>query len=234
MFRIIPYDSLGHENYGWLDARYHFNFGNYYDPERNSFGALRVINDDVIKAGAGFDTHPHENMEIITYVRKGAITHRDSQGNIGRIESGDVQVTSAGSGIFHSEYNFENEETNLYQIWIEPRTRGLEPRWDSKKFPSKPVDDKLNLLVSGDADAPLYIRQNARIYAGRLNRESKIEHEISGRAYLLVSDGDIEAISQILRKGDGAMITDVSTLSIKAQSDAEILIIEVPESDSAE
>ncbi|MGH1350733.1 MAG: pirin family protein [Methyloligellaceae bacterium] len=231
MLRIIPYDTLGHANYGWLDAKYHFSFGNYYDPGRLNFGALRVINDDVIRAGAGFDSHPHKDMEIITYVRKGAITHRDNNGNIGRTAKGDVQVMSAGNGIFHSEYNFENEETNLYQIWIEPKEKGITPKWGSQEFPREPVENTLPLLVSGDNTAPLHIHQDARIYGGRLNQGTGIEHHIRGQAYLLVSDGDIEIISQLLRKGDGAELTDMSSVNIKAQTDAEVLIIEVPASE---
>ena len=118
MITHYPYEKLGHANHGWLDARHHFNFASYQNPKRQQFGALRVINDDVIKAGAGFDTHPHKNMEIITYVRKGAITHRDSNGNVGRTVAGDVQVMSAGTGVLHSEFNLESEDTNIFQIWI--------------------------------------------------------------------------------------------------------------------
>ena len=124
MITVYPHEQLGGANYGWLNAKHHFSFSHYYNPERMSFGALRVINDDIIKAGTGFDTHPHQNMEIITYVRKGAITHRDNQGNVGRTEAGDMQVMSAGTGITHSEYNLESQDTQLYQIWIEPNKKG--------------------------------------------------------------------------------------------------------------
>ena len=134
MITIYPYEELGHADHGWLDARHHFSFGRYHNPERMGFGVLRVINDDIIKAGKGFDTHPHKDMEIITYVRKGAITHRDSNGNEGRTEAGDVQVMSAGTGIFHSEYNLEDEDTNIYQIWIEPHKLDVTPDWSAHEF----------------------------------------------------------------------------------------------------
>ena len=163
MITHFPYANLGHANHGWLDARHHFSFASYQDPQRQQFGVLRVINDDVIKAGAGFDTHSHRNMEIITYVREGAITHRDSNGNVGRTVAGDVQVMSAGTGVFHSEFNLESEDTNIFQIWIEPNQLEVEPRWDSYKFPKEPTADSLMLLVSGDGDAPLSIHQDAFI-----------------------------------------------------------------------
>jgi redox-sensitive bicupin YhaK (pirin superfamily) len=143
MIKIYPYDSLGHADHGWLNARHHFSFASYQNPDRMKFGLLRVINDDIIAANSGFATHPHQNMEIITYVRSGAITHKDSKGNEGRTGAGDIQVMSAGSGIEHSEYNLENEETNLYQIWIIPNKLGVKPRWDAKEFPKDPVKNSL-------------------------------------------------------------------------------------------
>ena len=169
MITVYPYENLGHANHGWLDARHHFSFAEYRNPARSRFGTLRVINDDVIKAGAGFDTHPHRDMEIITYVRMGAISHRDSNGNEGRTAAGDVQVMSAGTGVFHSEFNLEDTDTNLYQIWIEPNILGVKPRWDSHEFPKQPVTEALTLLVSGDGTAPLFINQDAYIYAGKIS-----------------------------------------------------------------
>ena len=228
MIKIYPYESLGHANHGWLDARHHFSFGHYYNPERTQFGALRVINDDVIKAGAGFDTHPHKDMEIITYVRKGAITHKDSQGNKGRTEAGDVQVMSAGSGVYHSEFNLESEDTNLYQIWIEPNKSSVDPSWAAKQFPKEPVTGELPLLVSGNGDAPLTINQDAYIYAGKLNKDTEISQTITNQAYLLVSEGEVEVDGQKLKKGDGAEIIEVDKISIKAITDTEVLVIDVP------
>lgn len=233
MIKHIPYDSLGHHNYNWLDARYHFSFARYFNPERMGFGALRVINDDRIKAGAGFETHPHENMEIITYVRSGAITHTDSKGNKGRTGRGDVQVMSAGHGIYHSEYNLESEDTTLYQIWITPKVKDVDPQWAQQAFPKTPVENELALLVSGfkaDKDkGALYIHQDARIYGGRLKKGQKISHSLNQQAYMLVANGQITLNEQkTINAGDGAEIKDLDHINIHATEESEILIIEVP------
>lgn len=228
MITVYPYDSLGHVHHGWLNARHHFSFASYQNPERRRFGNLHVINDDVIQAGAGFDTHPHHDMEIITYVRSGAITHKDSHGNEGRTEAGDVQVMSAGSGIEHSEFNLESVDTNLYQIWIYPHTLDVAPRWEAKRFPHEPITDHLPLLVSGDAeDNVLFIYQDARIYGGRLIAGTQIDHPIKHQAYLLVSDGNIMVNDTPLSKGDGAEVVDHNSLSLQATTDAELLVIDV-------
>ncbi|PCJ23370.1 MAG: hypothetical protein COA96_11985 [SAR86 cluster bacterium] len=228
MITHYPYANLGHADHGWLDARHHFNFANYQDPERQRFGVLRVINDDVIKAGAGFDTHPHKNMEIITYVRKGAITHRDSNGNVGRTVAGDVQVMSAGTGVFHSEFNLESEDTNIFQIWIEPNQQEVKPRWDSFEFPKEPTADSLMLLVSGDGNAPLSIYQDAFIYAGYLTEGTQLTHEIKHQAYVLVSEGSLELEGRLLNKGDGLEVADLSSINLKALSNTRVLVIDVP------
>ncbi len=230
MITIYPYSELGHADHGWLDARHHFSFAGYVNPDRHRFGALRVINDDTIRAGGGFDTHPHRDMEIITYVRRGAITHRDSNGNKGRTQAGDVQVMSAGSGIFHSEYNLESEDTTLFQIWIEPNQRGVNPDWDSHVFPKTPVKDGLNLLVSGDGDAPLHIHQDARIYAGKLTAGTVIRHPLHQQAYLLVSEGELTLDHQPMTRGDGAEITGTDSVRLEAITDTEVLVIDVPHS----
>ena len=228
MFQHHKFEELGGANHGWLDAKHHFSFANYFDPKKMSHGELLVINDDRIAPYTGFDTHPHRDMEIITYVRKGAITHKDSQGNKGTTKAGNVQVMSAGTGIFHSEYNHEDEVTNIYQIWITPRQKGIKPTWDMAEFPKPPVSSSLNLLVSGDGKAPLQIAQDARIYAGRLYKDTKITHPIKGKGYLLVSEGAVEVAGKSAKKGDGIAISDEASVSIRALSDAEILVIEVP------
>jgi redox-sensitive bicupin YhaK (pirin superfamily) len=228
MVTHYPYANLGHANHGWLDARHHFSFANYQDPQRQQFGALRVINDDVIKAGAGFDTHPHRNMEIITYVREGAITHRDSNGNVGRTEAGDVQVMSAGTGVFHSEFNLESEDTNIFQIWIEPNQLDVKPRWDSYQFPKEPTADALMLLVSGDGDAPLSIHQDAFIYAGHLIEGTELKHPVKHQAYVLVSEGSLELEGHLLNKGDGLEVAELSSINMKALNDTKLLVIDVP------
>ena len=147
MLAHYQFDALGGADHGWLKAKHHFSFASYHDPQKMSFGELLVINDDIIAPHTGFDTHPHRDMEIITYVRRGAISHKDSTGNEGRTTSGNVQVMSAGTGIFHSEFNHEDEDTNIYQIWIKPRSRGIAPRWDTAEFPRAPAHNALALLV---------------------------------------------------------------------------------------
>lgn len=230
MIKIFPYENLGHTDLGWLDARYHFSFADYQNPERMGFHNLRVINDDIVSPGKGFDTHGHNDMEIITFVRRGAITHKDSQGNEGRTEAGDVQVMSAGSGIRHSEFNHEAEETNMFQIWILPRKTGIPPRWEAREFPKEAANDSLPLLVSGyegDQEAgALTINADARIFGGQLRAGHSLEHSISKDSYLLVLDGEIELEGQNLKKGDGAEITGTDSITITALSDAEIVVIE--------
>ncbi len=228
-----PHNTLGHANHGWLDARHHFSFGGYYNPERMGFGALRVINDDRIQAGRGFAPHPHDNMEIITYVRSGAISHKDSEGNEGRTAAGDVQVMSAGTGIRHSEHNHEPVDTTLFQIWIEPREQGVKPRWDAKEFPKEPVTDKLALLVSGfkedEGRDALMIHQDARIYGGRLAAGTKITHKLRQQAYLLVSEGRVLLDGHLIERGDGVEITEKESIALEADRGAEVLVIEVPQ-----
>ena len=232
MIKHYPYKQLGHHDLGWLDARYHFSFAEYQNRNRMGFGALRVINDDVIMAGAGFDTHPHKDMEIITYVRKGAITHHDSQGNKGRTEAGDVQVMSAGTGIYHSEFNLESEGTNLFQIWIKPRDKGVKPQWGAMRFPKGVIEGRLPLLVSGfdddQQDGVLYIHQDARIYGGVVEKGQSISHPITNQAYFIVSEGEVNLDGQKLEKGDGAEITQLDMVTIDANKHSEIVIIDVP------
>jgi len=228
MITLYPYENLGRANHGWLDARHHFSFASYHNPQRQQFGVLRVINDDVIKAGTGFDTHPHRNMEIITYVRQGAITHRDSNGNVGRTVAGDVQIMSAGTGVSHSEFNLENEDTNIFQIWIEPNKLEVKPEWDSHEFPKTSTGDELMLLVSGDGNAPLSIHQDAYIYAGHLVEGTELAHPIKHQAYVLVSEGSLELEGHLLKKGDGLEVTELSSISMKALNYTKLLVIDVP------
>ncbi len=228
MITHYPYSKLGHANHGWLDARHHFSFASYQNPQRQQFGVLRVINDDVIAAGEGFGTHPHKNMEIITYVRKGAITHRDSNGNTGRTVAGDVQVMSAGTGVSHSEFNMESEDTNIFQIWIEPNAQNVRPQWGSHEFPNEPTEDVLRLLVSGDGEAPLSIQQDAFIYAGYLTEGKTLNHPIMHQAYVLVSEGSVEIEGQALNTGDGLEVQELTSIDIKAITETRFLVIDVP------
>ena len=232
MITIYPYEQLGHANHGWLDARHHFSFGSYRNPKRVGFGQLLVINDDTVVAGRGFGTHPHDNMEIITYVREGAITHRDSMGNEGRTEAGDVQVMSAGTGILHSEQNAETIDTRLYQIWIVPSVEGVAPRWEAKQFPKAPVADALHLLVSGMPEhkesGALFIYQDAAIYGGILKAGTSLSHPIKHQAYVLASAGSFTLNGAAMKQGDGAEVVDKESLAITAHTDAEIIVIDAP------
>lgn len=230
--RRYPYLNLGHADHGWLDARHHFSFARYWNPQRTGFGRLLVINDDKVEAGRGFAEHAHDNMEIITYVRQGAITHKDSMGNTGRTEAGDVQVMSAGTGVAHSEYNLEQEDTKLYQIWIEPNTQNVAPRWEAMAFPKAVVTQGLPVLVSGQAkhqssDA-LYIHQDAAIYGGKLTSGTEISLQIEHQAYVLAAAGSLSVNGCILLQGDGAEVTGTKVLTLHAETDAEVLVIDVP------
>ena len=184
-----PFASLGHADHGWLDARHHFSFASYHDPDRMGWGAIRVWNDDRIAPNSGFPAHPHRDMEIITYVRSGAITHQDSLGNQGRTEAGDVQVMSAGTGVRHAEYNLESEPTTLFQIWIEPTRTGGSPSWGAKPFPKGDRSGQFVTLASGfpdDIDA-LPIRAEARVMAATLKAGDSATHAIGdGRHVYLV------------------------------------------------
>jgi quercetin 2,3-dioxygenase len=232
MITHYPYQTLGHANHGWLDARHHFSFANYWNPERTQFGALRVINDDMIAAGRGFGMHGHDNMEIITYVRQGGITHQDNLGNTGRTGAGDVQVMSAGRGVIHAEHNREDEQTRLYQIWIEPNKQNVEPCWAAKAFPKQQADGALSLLVSGMAEhegqGALFIHQDAAIYGGRLAHGQMFAQPIKHQAYVLASSGRFTVNGTLLNAGDGAEGVNEPQLHIQALSDAEVIIIDVP------
>ena len=228
MISVQTYQQLGYADHGWLAARHHFSFADYQNPERMGFGTIRVINDDLIEAGGGFDMHPHRNMEIITYVRRGAITHKDNKGNHGRTAAGDIQVMSAGKGIYHSEYNLEDTQTSLYQIWIEPTQSGVTPRWETAALASHLQDNRLTLLVSGDGQAPLSIHSQAKIYAGQLDKGTRINHAIEHQAYVLVSAGKINLDGTIMHKGDGAEVTDQDSVTITTEDNAEVLLLDVP------
>jgi redox-sensitive bicupin YhaK (pirin superfamily) len=232
MVSVIKYKDLGGADNGWLKAKHHFSFASYYNPKRMGFGTIRVINDDIIKAKKGFDPHQHNDMEIITYVRSGAITHTDNQNNEGRTEAGDIQVMSAGTGVIHSEYNLEDKETNIYQIWIIPNKIGVKPRWEAKQFPKDPVKNKLNLLVSGFGknykEGTLGIYQDAYVYGGKINKDDEIIYNVKHQAYLLCSYGSVTLDDKVLEKGDAAEILDINEFKIKANEDSEVLVIDAP------
>jgi redox-sensitive bicupin YhaK (pirin superfamily) len=230
MIERRPFDSLGGADHGWLKAKHHFSFASYYNPKNMGWGSLRVWNDDEIAPKSGFPPHPHADMEIITYVRQGAITHKDSLGNEGRTEAGDVQVMSAGSGIRHAEYNLEPETTRIFQIWIEPNRRGGAPTWGAKPFPK---DDRAGRFVTlasglpGDEDA-LPIRTDARVVGATLRAGETAEYPLGAErhGYLVPAHGSVEVNGVRLDARDGAAIRDEAVLTIKALEDAEIVLVD--------
>jgi hypothetical protein len=225
-----PFERLGGADHGWLKARHHFSFAGYYDADNMGWGPIRVWNDDEIAPNSGFPPHPHADMEIITYVRKGAITHKDSLGNEGRTEAGDVQVMSAGTGIRHAEYNLEPETTTLFQIWIEPKGRGGEPRWGARPFPKGDRAGKFVTLASGiegDDDA-LMIRTDARVAGATLKAGESTEYALGpGRhAYLVPAVGAVEVNGVRLATRDGAAVKDEAVLKVTALEDAEVVLVD--------
>jgi len=234
MIEKRSFDSLGTFDADWLAARYHFSFSGYRDPARMQWGALRVWNDDTIQPKTGFPPHPHSDMEIITYVRAGAITHQDSLGNSGRTEAGDVQVMSAGSGVTHAEYNLEDQATTLYQIWIMPKERGGKPYWGAAKFPKSDRAGALVTLASGfahDQEAgALPIRQDARVLAATLEKGQAVNYPLeSGRhVYVAVAKGSASVNGVPLAARDGAAIRDEAGVRIEADADAEIVVVDAP------
>jgi quercetin 2,3-dioxygenase len=229
MIERRPFDELGHADHGWLNARHHFSFASWYDPARMGWGSLRVWNDDEIAPKSGFPPHPHSDMEIITYVRSGAITHQDSLGNRGRTEAGDVQVMSAGTGIRHAEYNLEDEATRIFQIWIEPTARGEAPTWGAKPFPKGDRSGRFVTLASGfDEPDALKIRTDARVLGATLKAgEETVYAADPGRhLYLVPASGKIAINGVDLGARDGAAVTGETELRISASEDAEIVLVD--------
>jgi redox-sensitive bicupin YhaK (pirin superfamily) len=230
MIDVRPFASLGGGNHGWLDTKHHFSFADYHDPARTQWGNLRVWNDDTIAPQTGFPPHPHRDMEIITYVREGAITHRDSLGHTGRTEAGDVQVMSAGTGITHAEYNQEDGPTTLFQIWIIPTRRGEAPSWGTRPFPRGERAGRFVTLASGftgDGDA-LPIRADARIVAATLKAGETAEYALGAarHGYLVPATGRVALNGITVNTRDGAAIADVETLHVTALEDSEIVLVD--------
>ena len=230
MIELRPFATLGAANHGWLDAHHHFSFADYHDPARTSWGALRVWNDDVIASKAGFPPHPHRDMEIITYVREGAITHQDNMGNVGRTAAGDVQVMSAGSGVVHAEYNLEDGDARIFQIWITPSQRGGAPGWGARPFPKGDRSGRFVVLASGfaeDKDA-LPIRTDARVLGATLKAGETTEYPGNGKRhlYLVPATGAVEVNGVRVNARDGAAITDVETVKVIALEDSELVLVD--------
>jgi len=231
MIDVRPFGSLGGFRNEWLNARHHFSFGSYHDPARMGFGRLRVWNDDEVAPGTGFDPHPHRDMEIVTYIREGAITHRDNLGNEGRTEAGDVQVMHAGTGIVHAEYNLEKTPTRLFQIWIVPDRRGVAPGWGTRQFPRDGA--RLSVLASGRAEDTgsdaLPLNADAAVLAGTLPAGATAELVVSpGRAlYLVPATGAVTVNGVAVGPRDGAAIAEEEKVTITATETAELVVVDV-------
>ena len=236
IIELRPFESLGSANHGWLDAHHHFSFAGYHDPARVQWGPIRVWNDDTIAPGTGFPTHPHQDMEIITYVRKGAITHRDNQGNEGRTEAGDVQVMSAGTGIAHSEYNLEESDTQIFQIWIIPSERGGAPSWGARAFPKGERSGQFVTLASGsvpsgvnDNESPLPIRTDAKVMGATIKAGESVTYTIASERrhiYLVPATGKVQIKDVIAEARDGVAITQMEEITITALEDSEVVLVD--------
>lgn len=230
MIEVRPFASLGHADHGWLDARHHFSFSGYLDRTRMGWGTIRVWNDDTIAPRSGFPPHPHSDMEIVTFVRTGAISHRDSLGNEGRTAAGDVQVMSAGTGIQHAEFNLEDETTTLFQIWIHPERSGGEPSWGQRAFPRGDRAGRWEVLASGDPerDASLPIRANAKVLAATLSAGATLDYaaDPARHIYLVAPIGRLRINGHEVAPRDGVAISGETALTVEAIDDAEIVMVD--------
>jgi redox-sensitive bicupin YhaK (pirin superfamily) len=232
MIDIIPSDQRYHADHDWLDARWHFSFGDYNDPKNMNWSALRVFNDDIIAGGGGFDFHPHREMEIVTVVLEGALRHQDNLGNTGVIRPGEVQIMSAGKGILHAEHNDSaTKPCHLLQLWITPKHRGNKPRWEQKEFGADERAGKLLPVVSdGSIPQTLQIDQDAAIYLSKLEISQVVRHSPAAKrsAYLFMIDGSAKLNGQLLSRGDQARIAGESELDIVAKSNADLILLDLP------
>ena len=223
-------NDRGKANHGWLDAHHSFSFAGFYDPKKEQFGTLRVLNDDIVQAGFGFGMHPHNNMEIVTIPLKGALQHKDSTGTSGIIKAGDVQIMSAGKGITHSEHATADEDVNLFQIWVFPKKVNIEPRYDQRFFDEKDRENKWQVVVSPDEKHnALWINQDAYFSLGNFSSTTsyKINHENNG-VYLMVIEGEIEVDGNVLSSRDAIGITETNEFQIQILQPAKLLAIEIP------
>ena len=231
MITLRKNQERGHANHGWLDTYHSFSFADYYDPDHMGFSSLRVINDDRIAPGAGFPTHPHRDMEIITYVLSGALAHRDSMGNGSIIQAGDVQKMSAGTGIRHSEFNpSEDTPVHLLQIWIQPRERGITPSYAQKSYRREDKKGRLCLIASPEADNDtILLHQDVRMYASILSAEDTISYPLQANriAYLHVATGEVTANHKTLTAGDALILQDEALLTLTTGSEAEVLLFDM-------
>jgi hypothetical protein len=231
VIKIRPANERGHADHGWLNTRFSFSFADYHDPAHMGFRTLRVINDDRIAGGAGFPMHPHRDMEIVTYMLDGAISHKDSMGTTATIKAGEVQRMTAGRGIMHSEFNpLPNEECRLLQIWIMPRERGLAPSYDQKLFVPETKQGKLLLIASPDGrDGSMKIEQDASIYASRLAPGEAVSHSLAGarHGWIQIARGSVRLNGQLMNEGDGAALSEESQVALEGVTDAEFLFFDL-------
>ncbi len=232
MIQVRRSEERGHANHGWLDTYHSFSFADYFDPDYMGFGPLRVINEDRVAPAAGFPTHPHRDMEIITYILDGALEHKDSLGTGSVIRPGEVQRMSAGTGVRHSEYNpSRTDPVHLLQIWIEPDRRGVTPSYEQKAFGAASVANTLRLIASPDGrDGAVTIHQDAQIYAARISNAESVQHRLAPgrRAYVQVARGEVTLNGQSLRAGDGAALEMEAEVSLSSPSTGEVLVFDLP------
>jgi hypothetical protein len=232
MIKVIKSNERHHRDLGWLSTYWHFSFDDYYDPANMNWGALRVFNDDVIQPGQGFGAHPHRDMEIVTYVLEGQLEHRDNQGNHGVIRPGEVQVMSAGSGIVHSEYNHSKDHpVHLLQLWVLPRTKGLKPRWEQRRFmPEDRGGTLLPVVSDGRIPGTLAIDQEATIYISAFRAGHSVTHpsRTDRKAYLFVIAGSLTLNGTALAAADQARISNEPELTLRAAEDAELILLDLP------
>ena len=226
-------NTRGHANHGWLDSHHSFSFANYYNPERMNFGVLRVLNDDIVQGGKGFGKHPHDNMEIISIPLEGDLEHKDSMGNVAIIKQGDVQVMSAGTGIFHSEFNKNKDrEVRFLQIWMFPNQRSVEPRYDQISIQKIASHNGFKQILSPNSnDDGVWVHQNAWFHLGDLQEGCEEEYQIRSNqngVYAFILNGDVKIEGQELSNRDGFGIWDIDKIKIQALSDAKILLMDIP------
>jgi hypothetical protein len=225
-------DSRGLADHGWLVSRHTFSFAGYYNPDRVHFGALRVLNDDIVKRGRGFGTHPHDNMEIISIPISGSLAHKDSAGNEREIKTGEVQIMSAGSGIQHSEYNYSNtQDVNFLQIWILPKERNIKPRYDQKDFSLKLSENKMITVVAPEEEGALWINQDSVLSLGKLKAGSELVHPLTFKGngiYAFVIDGEVQVQDEVLKNRDAVGYFDLQSINIQVKKDSTLLLIEIP------
>ncbi len=231
MINVIKSEDRYHADHGWLDTRWHFSFGDYYDEENMNWGPLRVFNDDVIKVGGGFGAHPHRDMEIVTYVIDGVLEHQDNLGHKAQLKAGEVQLMSAGKGIVHAEYNpSKTQNVHLLQLWIMPRTKNLTPRWDQRPYDLAQRTGKLlPVISSGDVPNTMPIDQDATIYVSHLKSGTSVTHESAPKrhAYLFVIKGELDVNGQALKQGDQARIADEPSLKLNATQESELILLDM-------